>query len=483
MYDYLLPELPADVIDGVGKKTTKKMEKNGIKTVSDLAEVNILELSNQIKVPQHLLIEYRKKARQLREIIFDKEVIDKLESENFTIQELIELSIDKLKDITDLSESSGLKFLDKASTLAIILDAEQCKNLPVSALQTKPYVPKSGDLAKLVDIKEVDRLAIEALNALPPKVSLIGFSGTGKTTIGNLIQNEEFPRTHIPTMTLDIDNIVVGGLNNCLLFDCAGQEQFSFLWDKFIKSSDAIILVVDSTEENVKKSKFFIEKIKKSTPKTPMAVIANKQDLPNILPTERVKEILGGYKTIPLVAIDRNKREKVLNLLADILNLSPKLKNLIPLQIKTDTLIKEAEIVPQYSDKIVKEINALEDEIEEIEKELNDLKKKLSEDISEEKAKEIKRKMIILKSRLRNKERDIGAIKLRSDSCSCLSFDIHQGMRNVNYIIQCKCGYIYKKLYEIDRKTEEVILICPLCGTKFEPSESTWKELRIKKLK
>jgi hypothetical protein len=218
--EYLLPELPADVIDGVGKGISEKLEKNEIKSVSDLAEINVIDISKKISIPQHLLLEYRKKSRQLRELIFDHEVISKLEEQNLTIQDLIELSLEQLKKFTGLGSAEGLKFLDKASILAIVLDANQCRNLPVSALQTKPYVPKSGDLAKLVDIKKVNELADNILNELPPKVAFIGFSGTGKTTIGNLIQNEEFPKTHIPTMTLDIDNIIIGGLGNCMLFDC-----------------------------------------------------------------------------------------------------------------------------------------------------------------------------------------------------------------------------------------------------------------------
>ena len=176
--EYLLPELPADVIDGVGKGISEKLEKNGIKSVSDLAEINVIDISKKINIPQHLLLEYRKKSRQLRELIFDHDVINKLDEKNLTIQDLIELSIEKLKKITGLGGAEGLKFLDKASILAIVLDANQCRNLPVSALQTKPYVPKSGDLAKLVDIKKVNQLADNVLNELPPKVAFIGFSGS-----------------------------------------------------------------------------------------------------------------------------------------------------------------------------------------------------------------------------------------------------------------------------------------------------------------
>jgi len=478
-----IPNLSTIIIEGVGEKTAKKLDSAGVKTVNDLAGIDILEIYKKTKIPQHILIEFRKKARQLRELIFDFEIINKLKDKKLTIQDLIELSVENIQKITGLNEDNALKFLDKASILTIVMDSDQCKKLTIDSLQTQPNIPETGELEKLIDIKVVNTLVEKALNEIPPKVSFIGFSGTGKTTIGNLIQNEEFPKTHLPTMSLDIDNITIGGLQNCILFDCAGQEQFSFLWNRFIKNSDAIVLVVDSQESNVKKSIFFIEQIRKSSPKTPLAIIANKQDLPNALKPSEVNEILGGYRTIGLVAIERENREKVLNLLADLLKLSPELKNQIPYQIKTDTIIKEAEIVTQYSDSIVKEIKTIETEMSEIEKEMIDLKKKLKEDLSEDELQKLKVKLVIAKAKLRNKEREITAIKLRSDSCTCLSFDIHQGMRNVNYIIQCKCGNIYKVLYEINRNTECVILRCPVCGTEYQADDSTWEELKISKFK
>ncbi|MHA1231789.1 MAG: ADP-ribosylation factor-like protein [Candidatus Helarchaeota archaeon] len=478
-----IPDLNVRVIQGVGDKIAKTLESLGIDTVKDLASIDVLEVSKKTKIPQHILIEFRKKARLLRELIFDYEVINKLTDEKYTIQDLLEMSVDKLVELTGIDSEKAVQFLDKATIFSIVMDASYCKQLSIDKVQTKPYIKETNELEKLVDITKVDEMSSKILEELPPKIALIGFSGTGKTTIGNLIQNEEFPKTHLPTMTLDIDNIVIGGLNNCILFDCAGQEQFSFLWERFVKNSDAIILVVDSQEDNVKKSIFFVEQISKYTPKTPFAIIANKQDLPNALSPEQVSEILGGYRTEGLVAIERENREKVLNLLADLLKLSPELKNLIPEQIKTDTIIKEAEIVTQYSESVVKEIKAIEKEISKIEDEIKELKLKLKEDLTEEEARKLRIKLVVAKAKLRNKQNEIKEIKLRSDTCCCLSYDVHQGMRNVSYIIQCKCGHIYRKLYEIDRGTERVVLICPKCGTEYEPDESTWSELKLGSLK
>ncbi|MFW9773951.1 MAG: ADP-ribosylation factor-like protein, partial [Candidatus Thorarchaeota archaeon] len=96
---------------------------------------------------------------------------------------------------------------------------------------------------------------------LRPKISLVGFSGVGKTTLTRLIRAEEIPLQHIPTITGDIATIKIGKLH-FHLWDFAGQEQFSYLWNNFIKGSDAVLLITDSSLENVEKSKFFLELIK-----------------------------------------------------------------------------------------------------------------------------------------------------------------------------------------------------------------------------
>ena len=89
---------------------------------------------------------------------------------------------------------------------------------------------------------EVFDPTIDAIHRnLRPKISLVGFSGVGKTTITRLIKAEEIPMQHIPTITGDIATIKIGKLH-FHLWDFAGQEQFSYLWNNFIKGSDAVLL-------------------------------------------------------------------------------------------------------------------------------------------------------------------------------------------------------------------------------------------------
>ncbi len=143
------------------------------------------------------------------------------------------------------------------------------------------------------------------------KLSLVGFSGVGKTTILKLIREEELPKEHIPTIGVGIKGVKGSMIGNTQLvcWDLAGQERFKMTWDKFIKASSLIVVVTDSTLENVVKSRFFVRLIKEEEPEASVVALANKQDLPGSLPPEKVEEILG-VKTYGFVAIDPMNRSK-----------------------------------------------------------------------------------------------------------------------------------------------------------------------------
>ncbi|MFX1313515.1 MAG: ADP-ribosylation factor-like protein, partial [Promethearchaeota archaeon] len=175
---------------------------------------------------------------------------------------------------------------------------------------------------------------------LRPKISLVGFSGVGKTTITKLIRAEEIPVQHIPTITGDIATIRIGKLH-FHLWDFAGQEQFSYLWNNFIKGSDAVLLITDSTLENVEKSKFFLELIKEQAPDAHTAIVGNKQDLENAMEPSQIERILG-LKTYSMIAKDPENRNKMIQIIADILEMSAEVSPLLKPLLERDKLIEEA---------------------------------------------------------------------------------------------------------------------------------------------
>jgi len=176
---------------------------------------------------------------------------------------------------------------------------------------------------------------------LKPKISIVGFSGVGKTTTTRLIKSEEIPMQHIPTITGEVATIKIGKLS-FYLWDFAGQDQFDFLWEKFIRGSDAVLLMTDSTLENLEKSRYFIELTNKAVPYARFAVIANKQDLPNALKIEDIERLIGN-KTYGFVAIDTNNRPKMIRIIADLLDMDTKVSPLLKPLLERDNLMDDAQ--------------------------------------------------------------------------------------------------------------------------------------------
>lgn len=155
---------------------------------------------------------------------------------------------------------------------------------------------------------------------LRPKISLVGYSGVGKTTVTKLIKEEELPTRHIPTITGYISEIAVGDFE-MYLWDLAGQIRYAEVWAQFMRGSDVIILMVDSTEQNVYESRFFTELCRKEAPYARIAIVANKQDLPGAMTPEQIGDVLDagiyGYRVTPLVAIDVDQRIAALRVMAE----------------------------------------------------------------------------------------------------------------------------------------------------------------------
>jgi small GTP-binding protein len=184
---------------------------------------------------------------------------------------------------------------------------------------------------------------------LKPKISLVGFSGVGKTTITRLITAQDIPTEHVPTITGDIGTIKIGKLHFSL-WDFAGQEQFSFLWNKFIQGSDGVLLITDSSLENIEKSKYFVDLIRAETPYAHTAIIGNKQDLPEAMPPDDIERHLT-LKVYPMVATDKNNRQKMINIIANILDIATEDSEFFKPIAERDAMIKEAEVAINCGDR------------------------------------------------------------------------------------------------------------------------------------
>ncbi|TFG22989.1 MAG: GTP-binding protein [Promethearchaeota archaeon] len=130
--------------------------------------------------------------------------------------------------------------------------------------------------------------------------------------------------------------IKIGKLN-FYLWDYTGEEQFSFLIEDFIKGSDAILLVTDSTSENVEKCKHFLETIKSQGTNTSIAVIANKQDLIQAMDVKEIEKILG-FKTYSMIATDPINKNKMIQIIADLLSMNQEVSQQLRMLDERDNL-------------------------------------------------------------------------------------------------------------------------------------------------
>ena len=136
------------------------------------------------------------------------------------------------------------------------------------------------------------------------KVAFIGAPRVGKTTLIKLLIGENLPKKYQPTIGLDFGRIQLGQ-NEFSLWDLAGQEQFAFLWEMFLKGTEIIFAVTDSTPKNVHLTKEIIEKTKNCGQK--LICIANKQDLPGAMKPEKIEKQLN-VETYGVTAIDPQYR-------------------------------------------------------------------------------------------------------------------------------------------------------------------------------
>jgi len=157
------------------------------------------------------------------------------------------------------------------------------------------------------------------------KVSIIGYGGVGKTTLVTLLSGGVPPTSYVPTIAIDIQKIEGAriGTYEVSTWDFAGQQRFQKLWELYFRGSRIILLVTDSTLENVLNSKDILDLIRRREREEPhfhpeVLAIANKQDLPGALSPPLVQRVLG-VKAYPMVAIDPTNRQKALDIIKEAL--------------------------------------------------------------------------------------------------------------------------------------------------------------------
>lgn len=145
------------------------------------------------------------------------------------------------------------------------------------------------------------------------KICFLGEGGVGKTSLVSLLQGKKIKKERNPTVGLEVDDSILNG-KRCSIWDLGGQERFRFMWQDFLKGTGLAVLVTDSTEENVQKTKEIYERFSRCL-SAKIIAIANKQDLPGALDADIVQKRLGGIKTYEMSAIRKELRDRIKQIL------------------------------------------------------------------------------------------------------------------------------------------------------------------------
>lgn len=151
---------------------------------------------------------------------------------------------------------------------------------------------------------------INSLELAKNKICFLGEGGVGKSSLVSLLLGKNNIKS--PTIGLEIEDSELNG-KRVAIWDVGGQERFQFMWEDFLRGVGLTVLVCDSTEDNLKKTKDLFDRFFRKLGSRVIA-IANKQDLKGALSANEIQSRLG-IKTYEMSAIKKELRGKMKSIL------------------------------------------------------------------------------------------------------------------------------------------------------------------------
>ena len=153
------------------------------------------------------------------------------------------------------------------------------------------------------------------------KISVFGRPAVGKTTLTSYLLKDTIPLAYHPTIGVEIKHVPTGFFGNhtgVVIWDIAGQNQFSSLWPIYLRNSHLVLITTDSGLESVLWSRRTLKSVASWAPNAALLGIANKQDYSIALTAERVESILGipTEGIVALEPLDKTQRFRLMNQIA-----------------------------------------------------------------------------------------------------------------------------------------------------------------------
>ncbi|KRX04149.1 P-loop containing nucleoside triphosphate hydrolase [Pseudocohnilembus persalinus] len=124
------------------------------------------------------------------------------------------------------------------------------------------------------------------------ELSIVGLQNAGKTTLVNTMATGKFEEDTIPTIGLNHRQLKKGKVS-MKLYDLGGQPRFRESWEKYCRSADVIIFVVDSADmSNLDTASTQLHQLISypSLEGIPLLVLGNKNDLKESLQEQQLVE-------------------------------------------------------------------------------------------------------------------------------------------------------------------------------------------------
>jgi len=140
----------------------------------------------------------------------------------------------------------------------------------------------------------VSKLLATVLGNKEVRVLILGLDNAGKTTILYKLQMGEVVTT-VPTIGFNVETVQYRNLR-FQVWDLGGQTSIRPYWRCYYQNTNAVIYVVDSSDAErmgISKQELVGMLEEDELKEAALMVFANKQDLPNALPSDAIADKLG----------------------------------------------------------------------------------------------------------------------------------------------------------------------------------------------